>query len=249
MNQKRLTLNLGGPKIRASKFRKAVNAFIDLINEVSNETTNISRGVQWVVKVRPGSVLVDFIPEPDKAPPRLVAIIPETITNGLNELEKNKERPQYFSDFALEKALELASVIDPKGEDIESLQIQMDGKPSKLSHQIVANIESILKSPISAYGTIEGKLQTISVRGNIHCYIYDTLTDQGVRCNVRAEDDELFQELMDHFKKRVIAYGKIRYKKTGAPSSILLEKFKVVLDQDKLPKFNDVYGIFGEGKA
>lgn len=249
METKRLTLEMEGPKIRASKFRKAVNTFIDLIDEVAKDVTEEKSGVQWFVTVRPGSVIVDFVPEPDKAPPHRVETIPEVISTGLELLETKHERPKYFSDYALEKALDLASVIDVGESGLDAVRVRVNGKSNLLTHKTVAIVEDLLKTPVSTFGTIEGKLQTISVRGNIHCYIFDALTDHGVRCNFKAEETELFEKITQHFKERIIAYGRIRYKKGGEPKSILVEKFKVVSNQRDLPKFKDIYGILGEGHA
>ena len=249
MENKKLTLQIDGPRIRAHKFRKAVNAFLDLIDEVAREVTSEKRGVEWIVSVRSGSVMVDFTPESDIAAASLVEGIPDLVSSGLATLESTDERPEKFSDYALEKALELASVIDVRSTDSETLRITANGKSSLLSHKIVANVESLLRTSVTTFGTVEGTLQTLSIRGGIHCVIYDPLTDHAVRCNFHSKDTDLFEEIIQHFKSRIIAYGKIAYKKDGQPKTILVEDFREIPNQEDLPKFKDIYGIFGEGNA
>lgn len=246
METKRLTLEMEGPKIRASKFRKAVNTFLDLIDEVAKDVTEEKSGVQWFVTVRPGSVIVDFVPEPDKAPPHRVEAVPEVIGTGLELLETKQGRPQYFSDYALERALELASVIDIGESGLDAVRVRVNGKSNLLTHKTVAAIEDLLKTPVSTFGTIEGKLQTFSVRGGIHCVIYDSYTDHAVRCNFHSADTELFERITQHFRKRIIAYGKVHYKKDGEPKTIWIDDFRILPEQEDLPKFKDVYGILSQ---
>ena len=246
METKRLTLEMEGPKIRAPKFRKAVNTFLDLIDEVAKDVTEEKSGVQWFVTVRPGSVIIDFMPEPDKAPPHRVEAIPEVVSTGLELLETKQERPQYFSDYALERALDLASIIDVRESGLDAVRVRVNGKSNLLTHKTVAVVEDLLKTPVSTYGTIEGKLETLSVRGRIHCVISDSYTDHAVRCNFHPSDTELFERITQHFRKRIIAYGKVHYKKDGEPKTILIDDFRILPEQKDLPKFKDVYGILSQ---
>ena len=90
------------------------------------------------------------------------------------------------------------------------------------------------------YGSIEGKLQVISVRKNLKFVVYDDLSDQPVKCYFKSG---ITEEVVSAFDKRVSVYGLIMYKSQGEPYSVRVEQLKVFKEQDELPTINDVLGI------
>jgi hypothetical protein len=232
----RLTLDLEGSRIPADRFKRAVNAFIDLVEQVGREVSG--RRVDWIVSVKGGSAHLSASPEP--APRVPAALIVKAISSGMRLMERRAQRPRHFSDEALVSARELANVADGKG--IVSAQITSDKvAPVAVSKRTALHVETLLDAFIKDYGTIEGRLESMSRRGGPHFFVFDALTDEAVRCYIR---EEKMHDVLGAFGRRVAVSGLVRYRKTnGQPMSVEVETIFVFPPEEKLPTADDVYGI------
>lgn len=235
----RLTLYLDGPRITSDKFVRAVNAFFELITEVAEEVAGRKRPVKWIVSVKEGSVQLNADPQPSK-PSVPVGLIADTILEGVRALDRSAKRPAYFTDTALRKARELATVTD--GVDVERARIQLNRKAASVRHDTVAHVDRILGVSVKDYGSAEGRLETISVRGGAHLAVYDALTDRKIECIIEPSQ---LEDAWAALGKRVSVFGLIRYRKTGEPISIEVEDMKVLLAEDALSS-ESVYGVLSE---
>jgi hypothetical protein len=92
-----ITLDLTGSKIEADKFRKAVFAFLDLIDDVAKEVTGRGDAVRWIITVHEGSVRLSASPEANRAdvPVRLNQVT-HAIRSGVRLIENRALRPRFF---------------------------------------------------------------------------------------------------------------------------------------------------------
>lgn len=237
----RITLNVDGPRVTAEKFAQAVNAFFDLLDEVSQTMTGSGKAVRWIISIEHGSNLLHARPEVKEGRGVQPATLVRTISRGVGLMGKRAQRPKYFSDFALRLTRDLASV--PDGEDVEVTQIKtVPSEKVTISKKTAENISRLLGEDVQEYGTIEGRLLTLSQRHSPHFAVYDPLTDQPIRCNVK--DDQL-ERAWRAFGRRVAVSGIIRYRKNGTPVSIEAEELFVYPSDDDLPDADAVYGILG----
>jgi len=228
----RLTLEIDGPQITAEKFEMGIRSFLDLIKEVAKSVSGHSKGIQWLIDVRPGSIKVDFLPKPEKAPPDIVPSIVDTIASGIVSLESRDIRPPHFSDRALRNAQSLASILDGKEPDLDKVSVWIDERPNPVSTKTVAHVNSLLGVHSRDWGTIEGRLSVISERGGLRFVVYDQLTNKPIRCHF---DEELIEEVIESFQQRVSVSGLIRYRGDGEPISIKVEKFFIFPKPEALP--------------
>jgi hypothetical protein len=96
----KLTLDIEGPRIDSAKFKRAVDAFVDLIQEVSREVEGGAQAVRWLMSVSGGSVHLSALPE-RKRPNARIGEITRAIRSGMSLIERRAERPKYFTDNAL----------------------------------------------------------------------------------------------------------------------------------------------------
>jgi hypothetical protein len=237
----RITLRLEGPKITADQFARAVNAFFDLLDEVSREMTESAQAVRWIITLEHGSNLLHAYPEVKETRIKPTTLV-RTISKGVGLVGKRAQRPRYFTDSALRLTRDLAIV--PDGHDVETAQIKAPPDRVTVSAKTAANVNRLLGEDIEEYGTIEGRLLTLSQRHSPHFAVYDPLTDQPVRCDVK--EDQL-EQAWRAFGRRVAVSGVIRYRKTGQAVSIEAESIFVFPADEDLPSADDVYGILGDG--
>lgn len=235
-----LSLKLSGDRIAAERFVKSVSSFFALINEVSDAVAGHRDAVQWTVSARPGSIVIEFNPQPTKVDAAVAPTSIQAIRDGFSLLAKKPERPRYWSDAALKRAKELADIIDPTEGALGSLRI--DGAPqgTEITRKVGEHVNTLIGAELRALGSIEGRLRTVSEGGGLHFVVQDAVTHNQVRCYVKDEDIE---RILAAFRRRVVVYGEILYRQDRQPASITVERFRVLRDKSELPTADEVRGI------
>lgn len=238
---RKLTLHIDGRRITADRFRRVIDAFFDVVNEIAEAVTGETKTIDWIVSVAPGSINLGVAAEPRKDRVRATEVA-YAIYSGFRELSARPgARPDFFSDNVLEKTRELIKLQD--GKAITTIQVRRINSKVSLNQKMLVNVERILGGTLAEVGAIEGRLEMISARGGLHVGVWDALTDRQVRCDIPPN---LTERVMAAFKKRVSVSGRIRYRPTGEPVSIDVENIEIFPDRDKLPTADDVYGILSK---
>jgi len=240
-NIKTITLKIEGENISAEKFKRSVLYFYSLLDEVTCEITGKRKAIQWFVNVKKGSIVLasrGVSLGKDRNVPGQVLF---AVKDGLETIKKEPKRPEYFSEKALDLFLDLGSLAE-KTNGIKDVKIIVDRKTFKFTTKALNNVDTILGYAGKAYGSIEGRIHTLSERGGLKILIDDDLTHKSIRCNM---PEDLLSEAMDAFRKRVYVSGRINYDNDGQPKSIKAEEIKIFPDKKTLPTFSDVCGILG----
>lgn len=235
-----ITMKLEGERITAEEFMKSVSAFYTLVDEVSAAVTGKKKPVDWIVSVRQGSIILQSTAVPKKIEEKEVEKILTSLGDGLKTLEESEERPEYFSERALDQVRVLSSVSDPKDNEFSSVKITTNGTPRDVTLHSAANIDSIQGYKTKGLGSVEGKLKAISDYGDLKIVVKDAITDRAVRCDL---DEERLHEALGAFGKRVYVFGLINYDKEGRAKKITVQDLRVFPDMDDLPTASDVRGI------
>lgn len=238
---KTVTLKIKGDRIPADKLRKSIGVFYGFIDEVASEVSGQKKPIRWIVRVKKGSIVLANEAEVDgRISLGVRNRIFESIEQGIDSLEKEATRPAHFSDRALEFLQDLASISKGKGNGLGPISITVEKKPHKLTPHTVANVDSILGVYSKALGSVEGRLQTLSERSGLKFYVYDSLSDKPIRCDV---DEDLRDEATNAFGKRVYVYGLMSYDKNGIAKSIRVQEIKIFKGADELPSAFEICGI------
>lgn len=240
-----LTLRLSEDIIPAQQFKSAVDAFVDILNEVTAAFSTANKAqVEWGIAVRSGSSVLVAVPESPQ--PGLLAPLTHVIVTGLAALESGGERPDYFSDRALGAVRTLSKI----AKDDLKVEIKTTGIETLLSQQANIAVGHVLDAKYSDYGSLDGYMQVLSTRGKIKATLFDDLTDRPISCTFENSDgavlDELFRAMRS--KRRVEVSGLISYRADGQPVKITVESFEVFPHQDTLPDIKDIIGIFRTDK-
>jgi len=233
-----LTLEIDGPNVTPERFLKSVRSFFAVISEIATGISGAKSAVRFTVSVKAGSNLVSLDPVAG-ASISVINQIAVSAQDGLRQLENGAVRPPYFSDKAIRSARDLAEVSD----DDTLIRVWIKKSPNTITKSIEANVSKLLVSEHADYGSVEGKLQTVTERGGFHFVVYQKLWDQPVRCSV---PDRLSEKALKNFGKRVEVYGVIKYRKDGQPNSIEADDIVPFPPSNQLPSFRDVHGILRE---
>lgn len=238
----KITLSFDATIVTPDVFKRAINAFIELLKSVSDETTGSGKKIQWNMSVAKGSNNVIARPVADVLTARASSLVIQAIPQGIRRLQKGTTTaPAYFDTDALQAAKELAEIISSGRNKPSYIRIQSTGTPCEIEERTVASVDRLLGGQHQALGTIEGKLQTISNRGQLQFVVFDSLYDKGVNCFV---EDEMVDQAVQGFGKRVAVSGMIQYDKEGRPVSIRVDSVHIFKAESELPSIDEMHGIF-----
>ncbi|MGO8699749.1 MAG: hypothetical protein ACLQVY_18770 [Limisphaerales bacterium] len=237
-----VTLDFDGHLVTPEAFRRAVNAFVDLVREVSREISGSGPKLQWNISVASGSRLVIAKPVADPATRRIAREATIAIKNGIQRLEGGATTaPIHFTELALRATRELGALQDRDAKTIDYVRIRANGTTEEVTEKAVASAVTLVTGQHQALGCIEGKLQTISERGSFQFVVWDDLFDRGVCCFV---DQEMMSEAVKYFGKRIAAFGIVQYDRDGRPVSIAVQRIKPFPEVTTLPPIKSLRGIF-----
>jgi len=161
--------------------------------------------------------------------------IAKACVSGIEEMEKEPTLPKHFKEETLDAVQKLIKTVNDDGGKVT---LSSNGKKVSPGGEVVRNIHSVIERVrrYTDYGTIEGELQTVSVRGREHFLIYETFTDNKVTCSVTQEQ---FQQWMHLLGKRVAITGPIRYQ-NHKPQTVNVEEVRVLRSSSELPQLADI---------
>jgi hypothetical protein len=234
-----LTLEVSGHTVTTDKFLRSVRSFFVILTEVTREVGGKPKAVEWIVSVKGGSNLVQVVPQPGYDP-AVINLVTDAVAAGIAQIEDNEVQPTNFNERALRGLRDLGGVVGRTDIDDTTVRVWVRRNPINVTHKAVANVTGLLASEHADYGSIEGRLQTVTERGRLQFIVYDRLWDKPIRCFI---PDHLIDEAVAAFRGRVEVYGLIRYRKDGRPVSIEANEIVPFPPDAEIPSFREVYGI------
>jgi hypothetical protein len=198
--------------------------FAGLIDEVAREYTGVANPVRWIVEVERGCVRLPLRAEAaaDEVRPSAVHEIGTVVASGLAQLEQSPIRPDHFTDKALGLAKELANYAT---EDLP-LAVRNGAAGGKLSRQLSVNAEKVLGTPEETLGTIEGRLEALSLHGSKDFSVWPA-GGKAIKCLFGSRLD-LERDVLPAVNKRVAARGRIKTRPNGERLSVEVDELRII---------------------
>lgn len=236
-----ITLELEGKTLPAEKFLKAATAFVHLVQDLTSKEAGDEKTPKWVVQVKSGSNLIGLNPAPGYNP-AIIHRVARQAQDLIDRAEKNDRTITALPETTLRNLRALATVAEENGDGV-SLRVWIKKEPISMGVRTAANLKEWLEVEYKDYGSVEGRLQVISERGNFSAEITDPLHGKAIKCIL---DTDKIKAALDLFGQRVEAYGLIRYRKDGNIADITVDEFVPFPSPTDIPSFEDVRGILGE---
>ncbi|MBF0318614.1 MAG: hypothetical protein HQL01_02245 [Nitrospirae bacterium] len=242
-----IALTLKGENIASELLRDSICTFYDFVDEVSAQVSGTRKPVKWIVTVEHGSIILLNNPVVREINNDIIEKTVNAIHYGIGKLETNTDRPEYFSDKALEYLQNLALLLSAESNGLTGIYIVINEDSHALTRRVAANIDTITGNRYKSLGSVEGKLQVISERGGLKFTIYDTLNDKPVRCSIPEElRSEALEAAAKAFGQRISIFGMISYDQYGTPKIIQVRKLRLFRNKEDIPTAEQICGILGE---
>lgn len=207
MTKNTLTLALGGD-VPLEQFAQAMERFHRLIDLLTQDLSRDTR-ISWIVdELFIGSAVIGIRGEAEQ--PEAVERIARAYTVVGQSLEHNQPIP--YSPQIARAAESLSQVLNGH---ITSIQFEAGNEVATITSSVPVEQAAGL---FGAYGSIEGRVETLTSRRGLGFTLYDLLHDRPIRCHLEPDQADSVRDAWD---RRVIVQGWVRRDPTsGRPVSI-----------------------------
>ena len=236
-----LTMSIEGPHFPLTKFRRALDSFIDLLTEIDKETSD--RGeltLEWAISsITSGSIHITAIANPvneehyQNRPTKVI----ETLARGLDQLQEAPIIPNGFNESALKYTKTFSEILNPN--DFAEIQFRSNSWNKSIASTLAVNIDKITKVTQTFYGSIEGTLISIKVEDKKKRFGIRSETE-GKTVNCYFKKDEMLEIAKDALGHRVYVFGLIRQHVHGPKINIQVDELRILPPADELPTVNDI---------
>lgn len=232
-----IEIKIDGEKLRPEKFLEAAKSFFDLIQGVAKNVSE--KAIDWTIAVDKGSAILRATVE-NPTPKSKEAI--QVICRGIRSLRSGiRAIPNGFTRDEIRAAKNLAALVDSR--DIRSIFLKDGDLPEEISPNVLEVADSILSGEThQAFGSLEGKIDSLSDKHGFSCSIYVPQLGREVVCYFSKDDIQ--EEAIKGFRKRVLVGGLIRYAKEGHPTSVVVDTVRIFPEESELPTIEEVQSLF-----
>lgn len=240
-----VSLTLSGDVLTVDEFVRAAQSLLRVLKEVDRELSGAITS-EWTVQELSKSSPARLATRPEiiksNAPDNRVRIV-QIFDSGLRSILKQAVRPPYFNDQALRGARELTQLL---GRDVHRISVTSvtNGEPRQAIHlnkHLVANVDELINPLYSYHGSVEGRLEVISVHNQDSFWVYEDLSNRRVVCYcTRTELAEIDGQDLG---RRVVVSGLVRTNKSGAALSVRVKSYRFLSYAPDLPTPDDITGL------
>jgi hypothetical protein len=207
MAENTLTLALGG-NVSLDIFAQTMGNFEKLVDLLTKYVGG-GAGVSWVVEdLSPGSTIVTIRGEAPE--PEVVQKVGRAYVIIGHSLERGDPIP--YSPEIVKAAESITQILNGQ---VTSIQFEAGNEVATVTSGVLVEQAAGL---VGAYGSVEGRIETLTHRRWLGFTLYDLLHDRGIRCYLEPEQADLARGAWD---QRVVVQGWIRRDPaTGLPVSI-----------------------------
>lgn len=240
-------------RIPLTAFIDSLRNFLLVLQDLDATISHDSRGSMiWeVVSLQKNSPpVIGVAPKQKRAQDRNVSeVVEEQLITNTRLLLSSGERNQYMSDAALTRVERLAK-LTPK---VGTMAIYLNGSgvikdEADITENTLKNVRQLTGVKYSAYGSIVGSLDAITVHKGNEFRVWDETTKKPVRCKF---DEGALDHVKSLLKGRVLVSGIVQSNSAGNPIVISVEDLEAA-PKRILPTIEEMSGLvedFTAGKS
>jgi len=236
-----IQIKIEGPKLRADKFLDGAREFLALVQGVAKNVT--TEQIEWLVEVDKSSAVIRMKPT---TPSHQSELCIDVVCKGMKALRAGVAAlPHGFTRENAASARILAGLTD--GQDIQAVSIQNGDDSESIPQSIVKVVDKILEGQrYNDFGSIEGKIISLSARHGYICVINDPIEQREITCYLQTDSAQ--RDAVRGYDKRVMASGLIHYAAGGYPESITVDEIHIFPPISELPTAQDIQAIYEQYK-
>lgn len=219
--------------ISLRSFLAAVNSLSRVLSDLDAAVSGEPRGsLDWVVsRLGMGSLEVDVTSRPRGEEKNVGSEVAHVFVSGLQLIEQRGLTPPFFSEASLDQTRRLLKQI---GRDGTAGFVVTDFVDTvEISGQATANVDLLLTVRRRSLGSVEGRLEMISLHKRPRFVVYHALTQKAVTC--RFEPDRWLTIVKGALGRRVVVSGVVQSNAKGEPLRIELDDIRILRTRAEIP--------------
>lgn len=247
----RIRFEINGKKghIALPTFTRATNSVLSILTEIGravpdNETgrlvwyiddlsSNGSLAIELHASIRPKRTRRPIQPKDFS---RAVA---HSFVQGLENLETRGTSPPFLTQGGLEKMHRMLALLDGNGARGFTATLPDTRRHVKVGRAAAENLTKLLPARRTERGSVEGRLETISIHGAKRFVVYDSVTKKGVTCKI---EDPMLEEVKDALGCKVLVSGSVSINEKNEPVAVIVDRLRSFTPSDQLPRAVDLTG-------
>ncbi len=211
----RIALELAGGQIEPKDLRAVVGSFVTLLRRIEESLTKRKAKADW--RLDDDQIEVGFLAAANGVPSETLGEVASIARAGFEAVRNQNGRiewPAHIDEISKRAINQIVRQL----EQLDSITVRVEEQPPLLIDRAMLR-ETVegRKTTYLEHGTVDGKLDLISVRGKAHFTIEDHATGRYVRCAIADSVFKLAKELLGH---RVIVEGLVKTDLEGNPISV-----------------------------
>jgi hypothetical protein len=158
---------------------------------------------------------------------------------GLDNLEHHGTSPPYLTDVGMRRVKRMVSLIHKNGAK-GFVASAPDGQSVEVSEKASKTIDELLPVKTEAVGSVEGRLEAISIHGSKKFVIYHSITKKAVNCHF--DQQRIMDKVLQTLGGRIVVVGEVFSNAKGEPVKVAVSDFELVEGTGRLPTVAELTG-------
>ncbi len=249
----KLRFEINGKKGRVEfpTFTRATSSFLSLLKEIAGAVPSGHDGrLAWYVDdlSANGSLVVEIHSQVKRRrktqktqPHDFSPAVAMSFLEGLENVERYGTSPPYLSQGGLQKMDRMLGLLKHNGAKGFTTTILGTDRKIRVGKKAIKNIAKLLPERRVEVGSVEGRIETITIHGSSRFVVYDALTRKGVTCQINQGTISV-TEAKDALGRKVCVTGAVSLNERGEAVSVQAESLRVFKSFDELPKASELTG-------
>ena len=162
-----------------------------------------------------------------------------TFVQNLADIESGRGTPAFLSEAGLKAAKYLVYIIGRDGAEGISVSTAT-AETVDLTAKAAVNARGLTTVVDRAAGSVEGRLEAISIHRRPKFTVYRSLNNRAVTCLFGRDKD--LDDVISLLGKRVNVSGTVSYNRLGDPFRVEVESIRRLRDRSELPSITEMTG-------
>ena len=163
-----------------------------------------------------------------------------SFVTGLENIECHGTSPPYLTDTGMRKVQGMVSLIHKNGAKGFVASVPEVQQSVEVSEKAAKTISELLPAKTEALGSVEGRLEAISIHGGKKFVIYHSISKKAVNCHF--EQEGIMEKVLQSLGSRVIVSGEIFSNAKGEPVKVAVSGFGLIEGTGRIPTVAELTG-------
>jgi hypothetical protein len=239
----RVTIEGERGAISLDTFATVIRNTFDILADLDSAVSFQPQGsAHWfVVDASFGSLVIAIEPKSKLRDIDYSPKVAEAFVSGLAHIQREHTTPPYFSDYGLRKIQGLAKSLGKDGAKAVIVQDVERQASAMIRPEVTTDISQLINIRYQEIGSVEGRLEMVSIHGVPRFTVYHAITQRSIRCKFALK--EFLDVVKEALGRRVIVAGTVHCNYKYEPVRVDLQKLTILRKEEELPSAKELRGM------